>query len=158
MHSSRKHTTHSSSHQAGVCLSTCWDTPHLGVGLETPQVWAWRPPWVWAWRPPQVWACRPPWPDPSSSPLGCGPGNLQGMLGYTPLETCKACWDTTCKACWDTTPPPTCEQKSWHTLLKILPCPNFVEAVNIGLPPALMSWCLLLRDILHIPLNGVTEF
>ena len=31
-------------------------------------------PWVWAWRShPQVWAWRPP---------GCGPGDLQGMLGY----------------------------------------------------------------------------
>ena len=72
----------------------------LGVDLETssgqtPQL----PPWVWAWRPP------PP-VRPLKLPPGCGPGNLQGMLGYTPapLETCKACWDTTCKACWDTTP------------------------------------------------------
>ena len=90
-----------------VCLSACWDTP-LGVGLETPWVWAWNPPaggprtplgvgletpQVWAWRPPQVrplnlppwmWAWRPPpRPDPSTSPLGVG------------LETCKACWDTT---------------------------------------------------------------
>ena len=40
------------------------------------------------------------------TPPGCGPGNLQGMLGYTPLETYKACWDATCKACWDTTPLP----------------------------------------------------
>ena len=80
------------------CLSECWDTTPLGVGLETLlgvgldtplQVWAWIPPWVWAWRPP--------WPDPSSSPLGVG------------LETSKACWDTpspeTCKTCWDTTTP-----------------------------------------------------
>ena len=35
----------------GVCLSACWDTPPWcwpgdapGVGLETPQVWAWWPP------------------------------------------------------------------------------------------------------------------
>ena len=28
-----------------------------------------------------------PWPDPSTSPLWCGPGNLQGMLGYhTPRD------------------------------------------------------------------------
>ena len=95
----------------GVCLSACWDTHParcgpgdlpLGVGLETPQGWAWRPPWVWAWRPPRpdpwtppwVWAWRPPRPDHSR----------HGMLGYTPLDTCKACWDTICKACWDTTP------------------------------------------------------
>ena len=76
MHSSRMHTTHSSSHW-GVCLSAFWD----------------RPPWVWAWRPPrcgpgdpapQVWAWRPPWPDPPQLPPGCGPGNLQGMLEYHP--------------------------------------------------------------------------
>ena len=37
MHSSRMCTACGSSHQlGGVCLSTCWDTPH-------PQVWAWRP-------------------------------------------------------------------------------------------------------------------
>ena len=35
----------------------------------------------------------------------------------------------TCKECWDTTPLP-CEQNSWHTLLKILPCPNFVAGGN----------------------------
>ena len=34
----------------------------------------------------------------------------------------------TCKACWDTTTP--CEQNSWHMLLKILPCPNFVAGGN----------------------------
>ena len=45
------------------------------MGLETPQVWAWRPPWMWAWRPPR--------PDPLTSPLGVG------------LETCKTFWDTT---------------------------------------------------------------
>ena len=101
MHSSRMHTTLSSSHQlGGVYLSSCWDTP-------PPPVWAWRPPWVWAWRPPL--GCgditpgvglETPQPDPSTSPLGVG---LE-----TPLETCKACWDITCKACWDTpSPPPT---------------------------------------------------
>ena len=131
MHSSRMHATHSSSHQPGGCLPQCMlgyppgyepgDPPncgpgaHLGVGLETPQVWAWRPPQVWAWRSPQ---CGPgdhppgmglenPTPArPLKLPLGFGPGNLQDMLGYTPLETCKVCWDATCKACWDTTPPP----------------------------------------------------
>ena len=49
------------------------------------------------------------------TPLGCWPGNLQGMLGYTtPLETCKAYWDTTYKACWDTTPLETCKA-CWDT-------------------------------------------
>ena len=81
--------------------------PHPpSVGLDTPQVWAWRSPWVWAWRPPGCGPGNPPFARPLKLPLGCGLGNLQRMLGYTPLETCKACWDTTCKACWDTTTPP----------------------------------------------------
>ena len=89
MHSSRMRTAHSSSCR-GVCLSACWDTPP-GCGPRDPQA------------------------RPLNFPLGCGPGdppgqtpqlppwmwpgNLQGMLGYHPLETC-------CKTCWDTTPPP----------------------------------------------------
>ena len=51
--------------------------------------------------------------DPSARPLnlppGCGPGDLQGMLGYYPSP---------------------CGQNSWHMLLKILPCPNFVADGN----------------------------
>ena len=44
--SSRMSTARGSSHPGrGVCLSACWDTqPPLGVGLENPRVWAWRPP------------------------------------------------------------------------------------------------------------------
>ena len=58
-----------------VCLSACWDTPP-GVGLETPPgVGLENTPWVWAWRTPLA--------RPLKLPLGCGPGNLQGMLGYT---------------------------------------------------------------------------
>ena len=83
------------------CLSACWDTPHEcgpgdppGVGLETPQ-------------PDPSTSClavglvTPRKPDPSTSPLGvgretppparplnlppgCGPGDLQDMLGYHP--------------------------------------------------------------------------
>ena len=106
-------TTHSSSHLLGGCLPQYMlGSPLLGVGLETPHMWAWRPPpicgtplgvgldtpWVWAWRPPHVGLETPqarplnsplivgletpPRPDPSTSPLGVG------------LETCKACWDT----------------------------------------------------------------
>ena len=78
MHSSRMRTARSSSRllEGGVCLSACWDTHPLGVGLETPRpdlstspwVWAWRPPqpdpstspWVWAWRPPTHQTPRPP--------------------------------------------------------------------------------------------------
>ena len=61
---------------------------------------------------------------------GCGPGDSQARpLNFPPWvwvwrpPCCKACWDTTCNACWDTTPP-VCVQNSWHTLLKILPCPK----------------------------------
>ena len=133
MHSSRMCTTCSSSHQGGLpqCMlgytPWVWAWRPLGVGLETPKVWASRP-LVWAWRPPgvdlqtpQVWTWRPPrhgpvelpsvglethQARPLNFPPGCGPGNLQGMLGYHPPETCcKACWDTTCNACWDTTSP-----------------------------------------------------
>ena len=114
----------------GVCLSACWGTPlgvglqtPLGVGLETPLVLGLEtppgvgletpqarplnfPPWVWAWKPARHAGIPPPPPD-----------------------TCKACWDTTCNACWDTLPP---RQNSWHTLLKILPCPKLrLQAVKI---------------------------
>ena len=85
MHSSRMHTACSSSGPWG-------GLPQCMLGYPpSPQVWAWRPPQVWAWRPLWVWAWRPPWPDLSASPLGVG---LE-----TPLDTCKACWDTTCNAC-----------------------------------------------------------
>ena len=57
MHSSRMRTTRSS---GSVCLSACWVNP----------------PHVWAWRPPQA--------RPLNFPPGCGPGDLQGMLGYHP--------------------------------------------------------------------------
>ena len=67
----------------GVCLSTCWDSPpRCGPGA---------PLWVWAWRPGQIPFNSPlgvdlETPLPSQIPLNfpseCGPGNLQGMLGY----------------------------------------------------------------------------
>ena len=88
-----------------------WRPPGCGPGdppHQTPQL----PPWVWAWRPPRpdhstspwVWAWRPFQPRPQNFPLGvgletppprarplnlppgCGPGDLQGMLGYHPLH------------------------------------------------------------------------
>ena len=113
---------HAGIHPPGVSL----ETPSLNVGLE-------NPPGVGLENPPRCGPGEPPWPDPSTSPPGHGPGDppwdlqgmlgyyLQGMLGYH--SPCwKACWDTTCNACWDTTP--LHGQNSWHTLLKILPCPK----------------------------------
>ena len=80
------------------------DSPSLG--LETPLVWAWEiPPGVGLETPPV---------RPLNFPLGCGPGNLQG-IPHTPPEICKVCWDTTLSPCG---------QNSWHTLLKILSCPK----------------------------------
>ena len=95
-----------------ITWELCVEYITTGVGLETPQVWAWRPPrcgpgdppgvgletpWVWVLRPPPGQTPQlppmdmgleiPPWPDPSTSPHGV---DLE-----TPLETCKACWDTT---------------------------------------------------------------
>ena len=68
-----------------------------GPGPDPPQL----PPWLWAWtRSPSTsplgvgldqiplnfpLGCGPgdpPPPDPPKLPLGCGPRNLQGMLGY----------------------------------------------------------------------------
>ena len=75
MHSSRMRTARTNS-RLGECIIACNEADPLGVGLETPQVWAWRPL---------------PRPDPSTSPLvvvletsparplnfppGCGPGD-----------------------------------------------------------------------------------
>ena len=80
MHSSRMHTARSSSRHGGK------------GGLHT-LPWS-RPPWN---RHPPEQAPPPPARSPSTSPLavgldqiplnfplGCGPGNLQGMLGYHP--------------------------------------------------------------------------
>ena len=61
---------------------------------------------------------------PGNPPMGVGLETPLGVGLETPQDTCKACWDTTCNACLDTTPHVTCEQNSWHTLLKILPCPK----------------------------------
>ena len=93
MHSSRMHTVHGSSRpQKGGYLPQCM------LGYTSPGCMSWDPPGV-SLETPQVWAWRPPQPDPSTSPL---------VWAWRPsLETCcKACWDTTYKACWDTTPPP----------------------------------------------------
>ena len=61
-----------------VAFSTCPPPPAAGTpgcGPGDPQMWAWNPPPVWAWRPPTLARCI-------NFPFGCGPGNLQGMLGY----------------------------------------------------------------------------
>ena len=96
MHSSRMRTVHNSNRLlGGRGLHPPWADPPqlppwLWPGPDPPQL----SPWVWAWRPP-------PGQITLDFPLGCGPGNLQGMLGYPatpPPETC-------CKACWDSTPP-----------------------------------------------------
>ena len=58
--------------------------------------------------PPGYGPGDPPGQIPLNFPPGCGPENMQGILGYPspPPETCcKACWDTTCNECWDSTPP-----------------------------------------------------
>ena len=61
----------------------------LDMGLETPRVWAWRPPGV-GLETPQVWVWRHPGVG-LETPLA---RHLNFPLGVS-LETCKACWDTT---------------------------------------------------------------
>ena len=66
-----------------VYFSECWDTPPLGVGLETPLHVGLEPPptdpstspWVWAWNHP---------PDPQPSPPRCGPGDYPWPHPSTP--------------------------------------------------------------------------
>ena len=105
-------------HPLGCGLETPWPDPStfpLGVGLEIPPA---RPNFSPGCGPGDP----PPQPDPSTSPLGVGleippltrPLNLPPGVGL------------------ETPPPPTCEQNSWHTFLKILPCPNFVVGGNNG--------------------------
>ena len=121
-------TSRSSSRRGGGCASVHARIHHpgcgpgdplsRGVGLKTtpppPPCGPRDTPLVLGWRHPQARPLNfplgvghgiPLLARPLNFPSECGPGNLQGMLGYHPLKTCcKACWDTTCKACWDTTP------------------------------------------------------
>ena len=133
------------------------DPPECGPGDPPTWVWAWRPPlgvgletppgqtpqfpiWVWAWRPspyqtpqfpPWVWALEIlPRPDPSTSPLGVGPGDppqarplnfsiwvwaLEDPLQARPLNFPLGVGLETCNACWNTTPPtPHCAQNDRH--------------------------------------------
>ena len=96
-------TAHSSSH-------ACLDTPPY------PQVWAWRSPRVWAWRPPQA--------RPLNLPPGCGPGHLQGMLGY-PSPSCGQN-ERQCKNITLQTSFAGCNNRSEH--------PSVVEAAQLGNP------------------------
>ena len=77
--------------------------------LDTPQNW--RPPKIGDplknWRPPKIGDPQPP---PSWDQTPPTPPPHPGL---------------TCKACWDTLPP-----VDRHTLVKILPWPNFVAAGN----------------------------
>ena len=120
MHSSRMHTACSSSHRGGVSTTPLlW--PFGVVAFWSGDLLVWWPSGLVA--PDQVphWEQTPPGAD--QPPRSRVPQDQARPLEQTPLETCcKACWDTTCKACWDTTPP--YEQNSWHTPMKILPCPK----------------------------------
>ena len=163
MHSSKIRTTRSSSRLPGGCLPQCMlgypprcgpgdppgcepgDSPP-GVGLETPQCEPGdTPPWVWAWRPPtRCGPGDPPQARPLNFPLGCGPGDLQDMLGYHPLDTCKACWDTSCNACLDTTPHQPWTEFLTHVSENItLPQTSFAGGKNLLRDFILASKCLL---------------
>ena len=62
-------TARSSSCLLGVSASVhAGIPPSCGLGDPSPQVWAWRPLQA----------------RPLNFPIECGPGDLQGMLGYHP--------------------------------------------------------------------------
>ena len=133
MHSSMMRTTRSSSRLLG--------------GMSA-SVHARIPPWVWAWRqppgcepgepprcgpadPPGVGLDTPPSGQTPQLPLGCGPGDLQGMLGCHPPPGYLQGMLGYHLQCMLGYPPPR-GQNSWHTLLKILPCPKLrLRAVKI---------------------------
>ena len=75
-------------HHLGVGLETppwCGPGDPPGVGLEAPLGVGLETLWVWSGEPPGV-GLENPLARPLKLPLGCGPGNLQGMLGYTPPQ------------------------------------------------------------------------
>ena len=90
-----------------------------------PGVWAWRPPWP---DPPQLpplgVGLKTPQPDPPKLPPGCGPGNLQGMLGYHPPWRPAARHAGIPPAMHAGIPPP-CEQND-RQVQKYYLAPNFV--------------------------------
>ena len=74
--------------------------------------------------PPAMDAPLPHMPPYHACPLPCMPLHHT----HTHIPTMHAPHHT-CPSSMHTPPPhmpPPCEQNSWHTLLKILPCPNFV--------------------------------
>ena len=113
MHSSRMRTARSSSRLLGVSASVHAGI-HLfppGLGLNTPWVWAWRPPparpinfqpgcgpgetpsqtpqppsLVWAWKPPPPQL--PPWVWACRLPLPARPLNLHPGCGPAEPPTC----------------------------------------------------------------------
>ena len=101
-----------------MVVAISWGSASVHAGILC-WVWAWRPPGcgpgdtllgVGLETPP---GCGPgdtpdqtPHPPPGCGPgyplarplmlfPGCGAGDLQDMLEYHSLETCKTCWDTT---------------------------------------------------------------
>ena len=115
LHKTRMH----SSRMCTPCCSSCWgggepgqfplgcDLDQIplnfpigcGPGPDPPQL----PPWLWAWTR-----------SPSTSPLGCGLETPQDQAP-PPLET---------RHSPGIRHPSPHGQNSWHTLLKILPCPK----------------------------------
>ena len=88
---------------------------------------------------------------PISPSMNCSQGGLPAggctcwgvyLLGVVPARGCT-CWGCTCPG----TPHPPSEQNSWHTLLKILPCPNFVAGGNNNNPHKPASGILPFLDI-----------
>ena len=58
--------------------------PPPGMGLEAPQVWAWRPPGQTPQLPPGCGPVDTPLARPLNFPPGHEPGDHQCRLGYIP--------------------------------------------------------------------------
>ena len=139
------HSTRSSSHQLERSASVHVGIHPLGVGLETPQVWTWRPSGCGPGDPTgvslenrQVWACRsPPQCGPGNTPsvglenplgrplklpLGFGPGNLQrhpGIPTHPPPRPARHAGIPPARyAGIPTHPPETCKA-CWDTTCKV---------------------------------------
>ena len=117
-------------------MRTARSSSHRGGGGAGPDLSQFLP-WVWAW----TWS-------PSISPLGVGldliPLNFPLWCGPDPPS-----WDQTPRTRHPPTPGPDTphrdqtppEQNSWHTLVKILPCPKLRlrEVINPK-PVAVTEW------------------